>query len=125
MRSSTVQALSQATHVDLASCYRYGGHYGPVFNEYIVEQNAAIDAGNLPGAHKIALETVMIGNGWYDPLLQYGGYYNYTLDNTYDVSFKKEWQYDEMFNAMYGEGNCEYIHWRRGVKVLTFLQARI
>lgn len=85
---------------------RYGGHYAPVFNEYIVEQNAAIDAGNLSGAHKIDLEAVLIGNGWYDPLLQYGGYYNYTVDNTYDVRFKREWQYDEMFNAMYGEGNC-------------------
>lgn len=85
---------------------RYGGHYAPVFNEYIVEQNAAIDAGKLPGAHKIDLEAVLIGNGWYDPLLQYGSYYNYTVDNTYDVRFKRQWQYDEMFNAMYGEGNC-------------------
>jgi len=35
----------------------YGGHYGPVFNEYIETQNAK----NIPGAHKISLETVLIG----------------------------------------------------------------
>jgi carboxypeptidase C (cathepsin A) len=38
----------------------YGGHYGPVFNTYIEQQNAL----NIPGTKKIALETVMIGNGW-------------------------------------------------------------
>jgi carboxypeptidase C (cathepsin A) len=37
----------------------YGGHYGPVFNEYIEEQNAK----NIKGAHKIKLETVLIGYG--------------------------------------------------------------
>ena len=49
-------------------CYpeSYGGHYGPVFNEYIESQNAK----NIPGAHKIKLETVLIGNGWYNPLIQ-------------------------------------------------------
>ena len=35
----------------------YGGHYGPIFNEYIEEQNAK----NISGAHKISLETVLIG----------------------------------------------------------------
>lgn len=44
----------------------YGGHYGPIFNEYIESQNAK----HLHGAHEIKLESVLIGNGWYDPLLQ-------------------------------------------------------
>ena len=35
----------------------YGGHYGPIFNEYIEEQNAK----NISGTHKISLETVLIG----------------------------------------------------------------
>lgn len=38
----------------------YGGHYGPIFNKYIEEQNAR----NITGAKKIQLETVLIGNGW-------------------------------------------------------------
>lgn len=38
----------------------YGGHYGPIFNQYIEEKNA-----HLPHhAKKIQLETVLIGNGW-------------------------------------------------------------
>lgn len=38
----------------------YGGHYGPVFNEYFEKQNKA----NIPGTKKIDLQSVMIGNGW-------------------------------------------------------------
>jgi carboxypeptidase D len=45
----------------------YGGHYGPIYNEYIEQQNAK----NIPGAKKISLTGVLIGNGWYDPLIQY------------------------------------------------------
>jgi carboxypeptidase D len=44
----------------------YGGHYGPVFSAYIEEQNAK----EIPGAAKIKLETVLIGNGWYASTLQ-------------------------------------------------------
>jgi carboxypeptidase D len=40
----------------------YGGHYGPVFGAYIEEQNAK----DIPGATKIDLTTVLIGNGWYN-----------------------------------------------------------
>jgi len=43
----------------------YGGHYGPVYNAYIEEQNAK----DIPGATKIDLETVFIGNGWYAALI--------------------------------------------------------
>lgn len=39
---------------------------GPVFNEYIESQNAKA----IPGARNISLETVLIGNGWYNPLIQ-------------------------------------------------------
>jgi carboxypeptidase D len=38
----------------------YGGHYGPIFNQYIEKQNAKLPK----GAVKIELETVLIGNGW-------------------------------------------------------------
>lgn len=60
----------------------YGGHYGPIFNEYIEEQNAK----DIAGAKKISLTGIAIGNGWYDPLIQYAAYYNYSVypGNTYD-----------------------------------------
>ncbi|CAG8949403.1 hypothetical protein HYFRA_00005032 [Hymenoscyphus fraxineus] len=82
----------------------YGGHYGPIFNEYIEEQNAK----NIPGAQNVSLETVLIGNGWYDPLLQYQAYYNFTISpgNTYDFDPFNASVRAEMYNNLYGAGNC-------------------
>ncbi|KAF2717975.1 putative serine carboxypeptidase [Polychaeton citri CBS 116435] len=88
----------------------YGGHYGPVFNEYIEEQNAKIRCGELNGtdAKEIQLKSVMVGNGWYDPLVQYAAYYNYTVypGNTYDYRPFNESIEAMMYNAMFGPGNC-------------------
>lgn len=86
----------------------YGGHYGPIFNEYIETQNAAIRNGSLPGAHEISLKSVLIGNGWYDPLIQYAAYYNFTVypGNTYDYSPFDASLQERMYNSMYGPGNC-------------------
>ncbi|KAJ5273722.1 Peptidase S10 serine carboxypeptidase [Penicillium angulare] len=82
----------------------YGGHYGPVFNTYILKQNAK----KIPGSVHIDLKNVLIGNGWFDPLIQYQAYYNFSVfpGNTYDYdpyneSIKAEW-----YNNLYGEGNC-------------------
>ncbi|KAH8658852.1 Alpha/Beta hydrolase protein [Tricladium varicosporioides] len=82
----------------------YGGHYGPIFNEYIEEQNAK----NIKGAHKISLESVMIGNGWYDPVTQYQAYYNFTVfpGNTYDYAPFNASVESEFYNNLYGRGNC-------------------
>lgn len=82
----------------------YGGHYGPVFNEYIEMQNAK----NISGAHKINLKTVLIGNGWYDPLIQYQAYYNFTVSpgNTYGYSPYNESIKNQLYNSLYGPGNC-------------------
>lgn len=86
----------------------YGGHYGPVFNEYIETQNDLIHAGKLPGAQEIHLESVMIGNGWYSPLIQYAAYYNFTVSpgNTYDYRPYNQSIENQLYNAMYGKGNC-------------------
>jgi carboxypeptidase C (cathepsin A) len=82
----------------------YGGHYGPIFNEYFLEQNDK----NIPGAVNIDLQSVLIGNGWFDPLSQYIAYYNFSVypGNTYDympfnASVQAEW-----YNNLFGEGNC-------------------
>lgn len=66
----------------------------------------------------------MIGNGWYDPLLQFAAYYNYTVDNTYDVHFKHEWQYDEMYLSMFGRGNCRSSVPKLGDLLLTMGRRR-
>ncbi|KAI1760658.1 alpha/beta-hydrolase [Hypoxylon sp. FL1150] len=82
----------------------YGGHYGPVFNAYIEEQNAK----NIPGAKKIELESVLIGNGWFDPILQYQAYYNFTVfpGNTYDYAPFNASIESMFYNNLYGTGNC-------------------
>ncbi|KAI1092402.1 carboxypeptidase S1 [Rostrohypoxylon terebratum] len=82
----------------------YGGHYAPVFNAYIEEQNEK----KIPGAKEIQLETVLIGNGWYDPIIQYQAYYNFTVfpGNTYDyVPFNASIE-SQFYNNLYGPGNC-------------------
>jgi len=35
----------------------YGGHYGPIFNEYFETQNAQ----KIKGAHEISLESLIVG----------------------------------------------------------------
>ncbi|KAI4658224.1 uncharacterized protein J4E79_007206 [Alternaria viburni] len=82
----------------------YGGHYAPVFNAYFLDQNAK----NISGAHKIELENVLIGNGWFDPLVQYQAYYNYSVfpGNTYDYDPYNDTVKAEWYNNLYGPGNC-------------------
>lgn len=86
----------------------YGGHYAPIFNAYIESQNQLISNGSIPKAHHINLETVVIGNGWYDPLIQYAAYYNFTVSpgNTYDYAPFDASIEAQMYNAMFGPGNC-------------------
>jgi carboxypeptidase C (cathepsin A) len=68
-----------------------------------LEQNAK----NIPGAHKINLETVSIGNGWFDPLIQYQAYYNFTVypGNTYDITVNESVA-DQWYQNLWGSGNC-------------------
>ncbi|KAK8247030.1 Alpha/Beta hydrolase protein [Phyllosticta capitalensis] len=82
----------------------YGGHYGPVFNNYILEQNAK----NITGALHIELESVLIGNGWFDPLIQYQAYYNFSIwpGNTYDFKPFNDSIAEMWYNNLYGPGNC-------------------
>ncbi|KAI4181163.1 MAG: hypothetical protein L6R41_006788 [Letrouitia leprolyta] len=82
----------------------YGGHYGPVFSAYIEEQNAL----NLPNTHEIHLNSVLIGNGWFDPLIQYQSYYNFTVypGNTYNYSPYNNTIQTQIYNSLYGKGNC-------------------
>ncbi|KAG9521606.1 putative carboxypeptidase 2, partial [Aureobasidium melanogenum] len=86
----------------------YGGHYSPIINQYIEGQNDLIAKGQLSNAHHVNLKTVLIGNGWYDPLIQYQAYYNFTVfpGNTYDYKPFNESVSAMMYNALYGPGAC-------------------
>ncbi|KAF8500351.1 alpha/beta-hydrolase [Russula emetica] len=60
----------------------YGGHYGPIFAKYFLEQNAEIKKGKVKG-EIINLKALGIGNGLTDPLSQYPGYIEYAKSNPY------------------------------------------
>ncbi|KAF4544455.1 Carboxypeptidase s1 [Lasiodiplodia theobromae] len=82
----------------------YGGHYAPVFSEYIEQQNSK----NITDAIQIDLQSVLIGNGWFDPLTQYQAYYNFSISpgHTYDYQPFNSTIADMWYNNLYGEGNC-------------------
>ncbi|CAH0038437.1 unnamed protein product [Clonostachys solani] len=88
----------------------YGGHYAPIFSRYIVEQNKL----NNSGTAHIDLKGVLIGNGWFDPILQYASFYNFSSSiskqrhqggSPYGINYDQTAD-DKVYNSMYGEGNC-------------------
>jgi carboxypeptidase C (cathepsin A) len=82
----------------------YGGRYGPIYSEYFARQNLI----NTPGAVKIHVSALMIGNGWHDASIQYPAYYNYTVNpgNTYDVKPYNSTVAKKMHDDIYGPGRC-------------------
>ncbi|KAI0352787.1 serine carboxypeptidase [Trametes cingulata] len=60
----------------------YGGHYGPTFAAYFLQQNAAIAKGTVSGL-PINLKVLGVGDGLTDPLSQYPGYISYAASNPY------------------------------------------
>ncbi|KAI9755376.1 MAG: hypothetical protein M4579_004305 [Chaenotheca gracillima] len=60
----------------------YGGHYGPEFADYFEQQNTAVASGKVKGEN-INLVALAINNGWFDPVLQYKAYVDYSYSNSY------------------------------------------
>lgn len=82
----------------------YGGRYGPVFGAFIERQNDL----DIPGAKKIELKSLLVGNGWFDPLTQYQAFYNFTVSpgNTYDYSPFNTTTEATVYENLYGSGMC-------------------
>ena len=78
----------------------YGGHYGPEFASYLESQNSAIAAGTIKG-EKINLIALGINNGWYDPILQYKAYVDFSYNNTYKplISASQHTSYLNTYNS--------------------------
>ncbi|KAI0643605.1 Alpha/Beta hydrolase protein [Trametes meyenii] len=62
--------------------FRYGGHYGPTFANYILEQNSRIANGSVSGP-PANMKFLGVGNGLTDALTQYPGYMSYASSNPY------------------------------------------
>lgn len=60
----------------------YGGHYGPEFTRYIMQQNKAIDEGKIQG-EKIKIVALGINNGWMNPYDAYKAMIDHAANNTY------------------------------------------
>ncbi|KAF4970216.1 hypothetical protein FSARC_2702 [Fusarium sarcochroum] len=60
----------------------YGGHYGPEFTDYFLQQNDKIREGLLSG-HQINLVALGINNPWIDPAAQFKAYATYAYENPY------------------------------------------
>lgn len=60
----------------------YGGHYGPTFANYFLEQNTGIQNGSVTGI-PLNLKFLGIGDGLTDPITQYPGYITYAKSNPY------------------------------------------
>ncbi|KAI0671803.1 serine carboxypeptidase [Trametes maxima] len=60
----------------------YGGHFGPAFVRYFLDQNAAIANGSAHGL-PVNLKVLGIGDGLTDPLVQYESYFTYAQLNPY------------------------------------------
>lgn len=82
----------------------YGGHYGPVFAAFIERQNDL----NMPGTQPVDLRTLLVGNGWFDPAIQFQAFYNFTVSpgNTYDYSPFNATIEAVLYENTYGPGKC-------------------
>ncbi|CAO3645027.1 unnamed protein product [Cunninghamella echinulata] len=60
----------------------YGGHYIPVYADYIVNQNKRVQQGKSNNTF-INLESIGIGNGWTDPLVQLEHYSTMACNSSY------------------------------------------
>ena len=54
-------------------------YQGPAFASYFESQNAAISTGHVTGNH-LNLVALGINNGWFDPVLQYKAYVDYSYN---------------------------------------------
>ena len=78
----------------------YGGHYGPEFASYLQQQNNAIAGGSVQG-EKINLVALGINNGWFDPIIQYKAYIDYSYNNSYKqlISSSQHTSYTNTYNS--------------------------
>ncbi|KAJ6788228.1 hypothetical protein PWT90_04372 [Aphanocladium album] len=82
----------------------YGGHYGPIFSDYFLKQNEK----RAPGSREVNIQSLLIGNGWFDPLVQFQAYYEYAVHpgNTYDLRFYNTSMEKKLYHNLYDKGNC-------------------
>ncbi|KAL8927941.1 MAG: hypothetical protein Q9208_002016 [Pyrenodesmia sp. 3 TL-2023] len=79
----------------------YGGHYGPEFADFFMQQNAAITAGGVVG-HEVNLVALGINNGLFDAQLQEKAKIDYSYSNSYKplISASQHTSYLDTYNRI-------------------------
>ncbi|KAK5047377.1 hypothetical protein LTR84_006900 [Exophiala bonariae] len=82
----------------------YGGHYVPVFSQYILDQNDK----NIAHARRIDLASILVGNGWFSPRLHLASDYDFAFNsgNPYDLENLDDSVRTKVHDNYYGKGNC-------------------
>lgn len=83
----------------------YGGHYGPAFFDYFYEQNEAIAAGTASGKH-LRFNSLGIGNGIINELIQAPYYPQFARFNTYGIKAVNKTVYNYQMFAYYMIDGC-------------------
>ncbi|EXF80205.1 carboxypeptidase S1 [Colletotrichum fioriniae PJ7] len=96
------QYAANGVHINGQS---YGGHYVPVFADFITQQNKA----KAPGTVQVPLKSISIEDGFMDTRVQFGAYFNYSVSpgNPYDVKPFNDTQQKQLFTNMFGTGGCQ------------------
>ncbi|KIM82781.1 hypothetical protein PILCRDRAFT_784713 [Piloderma croceum F 1598] len=84
----------------------YGGHYAPNFVTYFDEQNTKIDQGTVKG-EKIVISTLLINNGWFDPLIQNQAYVDFATNAPGYGQLQNDSVIKQLNNAFYGKNGCK------------------
>ncbi|MCJ1474854.1 hypothetical protein MMC13_003514 [Lambiella insularis] len=89
----------------------YGGHYGPSFFNYFYDQNQAIENGTANGT-SLNFDTLGIGNGIINELIQAPYYPEFAVHNTYGIKAVNDTIYNFMKMAYSIPGGCsDYIQY--------------
>ena len=83
----------------------YGGHYGPAFAHYFLQQNEAIANGSISSI-TLNLKTLGVGNGLTDSLNQYPQYMEYAASNPYRPTVSTS-VIQKANNPFYAAGGCQ------------------
>ncbi|KAK8165630.1 Alpha/Beta hydrolase protein [Phyllosticta citrichinensis] len=83
----------------------YGGHYGPSFFQYFFEHNRKIANGQENGI-QLNLNTLGIGNGIIDELIQVPYYPEFAVNNTYGIKGINDTVYNFAKFALSRKGGC-------------------
>ncbi|KAF2096817.1 peptidase S10, serine carboxypeptidase [Rhizodiscina lignyota] len=83
----------------------YGGHYGPAFYNYFYDQNQGIKNGTADGI-ELNMNTLGIGNGIIDEVIQAPQYPEFAVNNTYGIKAYNDTVYNYAKFAAHMVGGC-------------------